>query len=225
MPQKDIDAEIMPVDPGESHLACVLLLDTSGSMSGEPLKQLVAGVNRFNQGVSSNDISLRRIDLAIVAFNDKTSIVQNFRPLTTIAPEITLSAGGSTNMGEALLESIELTKTYTQTYKVLSIPHHRSWVIMITDGAANGSEEEFKKAAEYIKERAIEGRTKVIAIGVNGYYPEKLKELTEHVYSLDDMNFAGLFNWLRDSMKTIGYSDDTNADIQLTDTTDSIVRL
>lgn len=43
---------------GEQHLACVLLLDTSGSMSGDSIKNLNSAIARFRENVN-RDYRLR----------------------------------------------------------------------------------------------------------------------------------------------------------------------
>ena len=44
--------------PNEPHLACVLLLDTSGSMSGEPINSLNRAINDFLNMTSITDAAL-----------------------------------------------------------------------------------------------------------------------------------------------------------------------
>ena len=53
---------------GEPHLACVLLLDVSGSMSGEPIWNLNKAIRRFNEQVRPDDIAKKRVDVAVVTF-------------------------------------------------------------------------------------------------------------------------------------------------------------
>ena len=49
----------------EPHLACVLLLDTSGSMA-RSIDNLNNAINDFKKAVSMDELSKKRVDVAIV---------------------------------------------------------------------------------------------------------------------------------------------------------------
>lgn len=67
---------------GEQHLACVLLLDTSGSMSGDSIKNLNSAIARFKENVNRDPIARNRVDVAIVSFNTGVEVVSDFMPIT-----------------------------------------------------------------------------------------------------------------------------------------------
>ena len=48
------------VDNPEPRCPCVLLLDASGSMAGQPIKQLNAGLNQFQQELGSDPLAAKR---------------------------------------------------------------------------------------------------------------------------------------------------------------------
>ena len=45
---------------GEPHLACVLLLDVSGSMRGNPINSLNDSIRRFKEQVCMDEIARKR---------------------------------------------------------------------------------------------------------------------------------------------------------------------
>lgn len=66
--------------PGEPHMACVLLLDTSISMIGAPIDSLNKAIKDFKEQTSMDDLAQKRVDIAIIEFNDTARVVQDFTP-------------------------------------------------------------------------------------------------------------------------------------------------
>jgi hypothetical protein len=52
----------------EPRCSCLLLLDTSGSMAGEPIAQLNQGIKVFNDEVRADRLASLRVEVAIVTF-------------------------------------------------------------------------------------------------------------------------------------------------------------
>src|SRR5687768_17632294 len=94
-----LEIEFLNADP---RCACVLLLDTSGSMGGEPVAALNAGLQMFQQELQGDTLASRRVEIAIVTFG--SGGVQTAQDFVTAghfsAPH--LQAGGDTPMGAAI---------------------------------------------------------------------------------------------------------------------------
>ena len=103
-------------NPQEPHLACVFLLDISGSMSGTPIENLNEGIRKFKEEVMMDDLARSRIDIAIVTFESNVRIVQDFVPLSRMEP-ITLTAMGYTKMADGINTAIDLVKDRNRFYK------------------------------------------------------------------------------------------------------------
>src|SRR4030095_1267006 len=82
--------------------ACVLLIDTSGSMNGAPITELNLGLQTFHHALSEDTLASRRVEIAIVTFgNGGVTKIQDFVTADQfVAPE--LITGGQTPMGEAI---------------------------------------------------------------------------------------------------------------------------
>lgn len=120
--------------PGEQHLACVLLLDTSSSMiSGNKIGQLNEGVKRFLAQTSMDELARKRVDVAIIEFNDAARVVRGFAPLTKTEP-VVLEAKGRNAMGEAINLAIDKIKERNWFYHSMGTPCLKPWIVMITDG-------------------------------------------------------------------------------------------
>ncbi len=182
--------------------ACLLLLDTSGSMSGAPLDALNAGLRTFQADLQEDGLARQRVEIAIITFGGVVTTVQEF----ISAREFTapyLSAHGGTPMGEAILNGIQLVKNRKQTYKDNGVPYYQPWVFMITDG---GPTDEWKQAAELVHRESAAKSLTFFAVAVNQANIDTLKTITDRVIKLDGINFRELFLWLSSSQKRVSGS-------------------
>ena len=124
-----------PSNP-DPRCACVLVLDTSGSMSGEPISQLNQGLVEFSKALQSDSVAQSRVEIAIVTFGP-AQVKQDFMPAHSFNPP-TLNSGGDTPLGDALNLAMDILHTRKQLYKENGVPYYRPWVFLITDGAPNG---------------------------------------------------------------------------------------
>lgn len=191
--------------PGEPHLACVLLLDTSGSMSGQPIESLNKAINEFKEKTSLDELAQKRVDIAIIEFNDTPSVVQEFTPISQMGV-IKLEAGGCTAMGAAINLAIDKVKERNRFYASFGTPCFKPWIFMITDGAPT---DDISSAIARIQEeesKGAHGKLKFFALGVPGYDKNTLFKLTKRVMALTDTDFTGIFNWMSESMVAISVS-------------------
>ena len=98
------------VNPNEHHMACLFLVDTSGSMEGEAINELNDGLNRFKTEVCEDKTTRNVLDVAIVEFNSTVQVIQPFTPVEYMEP-VNLTARGGTSMGAALRTAIDMVLT------------------------------------------------------------------------------------------------------------------
>lgn len=192
--------------PNEPHLACVLLLDTSGSMNeNNAIESLNQGVNAFIKQTSMDEMAKKRVDVAIIAFDDEPRVEMDFTPISQMEP-VHLIAGGCTAMGAAINMAIDKVKERNRFYADLGIQVYKPWIFMITDGAPT---DDITAAAQRIQEeenKGQHGKLKFFALGVKGYDKNTLFKLSKRVMELEDTDFTGIFNWLSESMCAISVS-------------------
>ena len=56
------------IDNPEPRCPCVLIVDTSGSMGGEPIAALNSGIEQFARELNADNLAKKRIEVAIVSF-------------------------------------------------------------------------------------------------------------------------------------------------------------
>lgn len=198
----------VPFGPGdfaenpEPRVACLLLLDRSGSMQGSPIAELNAGVDMFKSELLSDEIAQKRAEVAVISFGPvKTEsdfqLASNFFP-----PQ--LEAGSDTPMGEAIKTGLQLVEGRKGLYKSRGIAYYRPWVFLITDGAPT---DDWGEAARLVKEGEASHSFAFFAIGVGGANMEILKQISvREPLKLQGTKFREFFLWLSKSMKSVSRS-------------------
>lgn len=191
----------------QGHLACALLLDTSGSMAEAPIQKLNEGLRLFKENVSKDPMARDRVDVALVTFDSSVRVLQDFVPVTKMDTPM-LTPGGRTMMAEGVLKALELVQTRTSLYQAMGTPYHNPWIFMITDGASMSEEKEMQNAVAKVTEaeNGRNGKLTFWAIGVGDYDSTELYRLTDMVVELDNVDFCTIFDWLSTSMTQIANS-------------------
>ena len=189
------------VDNPENRFPVVLLLDTSISMSGQPIEELNRGILVFKEDLLRDTQASLSVEVAIVTFGP-VQLMQDFVTIDRFQPPI-LEARGKTPMGEGIEYAIDLLEARKQTYKENGIQYYRPWIFMITDGAPTDS---WSYAAVRVKEAERKRRLVFFAVGVKGADLSTLREIStpEHPpVMLNGLDFGSLFVWLSTSMKRV----------------------
>lgn len=178
-------------------LPVYLLLDTSGSMYGEPIEAVKNGVQAMFTALRSDPYALETAYISVITFDSKA---QQVVPLTDVssvqAPSI--SANGCTALGEALellAQKIDTEVTKT-THEVKG--DWKPLVFILTDGSPT---DDITKGLEAIKKCKI-GTLVACAAGA-GADTSVLKQITENVVSLDTADsstLASFFKWVTASV-------------------------
>ena len=145
----------------EPRCPCVLLLDTSSSMRGEPIQRLNEGIHTFKNSLLQDPIAARRVEVAIVTFDSEVRVVQDFiEAHSFVAP--TLTEKGMTHMAAGIEQALDMIQLRKEHYRHQGIMYYRPWVFMITDGAPQGeTESAISHAGARIKEMDTEKRLNI----------------------------------------------------------------
>lgn len=180
-------------------LPVYLVLDTSGSMYGEPIEAVKNGVQTLISTLRSDPYALETAFISIITFNTNAQQVTSLTELASFQ-QPTIDAGGCTALGgalELLAQKIdaEVTKTTAEQkgdWKPL--------VFLMTDGEP--TDDITHGLAEFRKRKT--GMVVACAAGT-GANTNTLKQITENVVSLDTADSATIkafFKWVSASIST-----------------------
>lgn len=190
------------VNANEPHMACLLILDTSGSMSGQPINELNIGLNKFKAEVCQDKTTRDVLDIAIIQFNDSPEVVQEFVPIEYMQA-VNLTAGGGTNMEPAITMAIQMVNERSRFYRRSGTEPYKPWIIMISDGFGGNVD----NIANTIHEMEEKQKLKFFSLGVEGYDPAVLHQLSgEKVMKLKNYDFTSFFDWVNKSMRSVSVS-------------------
>jgi uncharacterized protein YegL len=185
----------------EPRCPCVLLLDTSGSMDGAPLDALHEGLRAFKTDLLRDSLASRRVEVAVMTFDDSANLVQNFVTVDRFEPPV-FTAGGHTCMATAILDALDLVKRRKEIYRNNGITYYRPWIFLITDGEPDEDETMIQLAADRVRQEEQAAKIIVFAVGVGNANLQRLSQLVVRPpVRLDGLNFVDLFMWLSRSME------------------------
>ena len=191
------------INTSEHHMALVFLLDTSGSMSGKPINSLSEGLNRFKSEVCEDKQTRDILDVAIIEFNSKHKLVQEFCPIEYMEP-VELRATGLTNMAPAIQEALDMVDERSRLYKRTGTAPYKPWIMLISDGAPT---DDITSVIARVKEMEADEKVSFRSLGVGLYDPETLHQLCgEKVLKLEGTDFTTFFNWMNKSMRSVSRS-------------------
>lgn len=180
-------------------LPVYLLLDTSGSMMGEPIEAVKNGVQILVGALRQDPYALETAHLSVITFDTKVAQVVPLSELTAFnVPDI--QATGMTNLGAALKllaerSDAEVTKTTAETKG-----DWKPMVFIMTDG---GPTDDWEAGLAEFKKRKF-GIVVACAAGPAAD-AECLRQITENVVMLDTADTASLrafFKWVSASIST-----------------------
>jgi len=191
-------------------LPIYLVLDTSGSMSGEPIESVRAGVNMLVSALRQDPQALETAYLSIITFDsDARQVV----PLTELISfqEPTISATGVTAMGEALKLVSECRDREVRKSTADVKGDWKPLVFLMTDGMPT---DDFARGCAEFQKRKW-GLVVGCAAGP-GADANLLKQLTENVVILaqaDTSTMKAFFKWVSGSIVSASASVANGIDI------------
>ncbi|WP_245545934.1 vWA domain-containing protein [Nocardia higoensis] len=190
----------------DPRVACIVLADVSGSMSGAPIAALEKGFAAFVEYVTDDDLTRKRAEVAVITFGTQAQLAVPLQEARTLEP-IPFSASGSTNMADAIDMAIDMIDERKREYKAGGIQYFRPWLLLLTDGAPN--QQGFDAAVARLNALEAAKGVTVFAVGVgdNVDYRQLGRVSTQRrPVPLAGLQFSEFFEWLSASLGNMAAS-------------------
>ncbi|MDM8561134.1 VWA domain-containing protein [Candidatus Parabeggiatoa sp. HSG14] len=176
-----------------------LVLDTSSSMSGNPIKELNAGVSLFFDAIKEDEVARYSAEIAIVTFGMSVEKLLDFCSIDKQRVP-TLKANGYTPMGEGVNFALDLLEQRKTEYSTVGVDYYQPWMVLMTDGQPT---DDIIMASQRTK-KLVENRKLTIfpiGIGPNADLTTLAKfSPREQPVRLKGLNFRAFFEWLSQSV-------------------------
>jgi uncharacterized protein YegL len=192
-------------------LPVFILVDTSGSMRGEPVQAINVGLKAMEQALRRDPFALESVHLSLITFDLQARERFALTPLDQVRmPEIDVPASGATFLGAALKLLVDRVDRDVVRGSAQRRGDWRPMAFVMTDGAPSDSHA-YEEAIAAIKQRDF-ARVVACAAGPKAR-PDALRRLTDTVVTLDTLDgagFAQFFQWVSSSIAAGGRSGSTS---------------
>ena len=216
MERFDISIDDLVENP-TTRVPVALVLDTSGSMEGEPIRELNEGYRTFIKELEEDEMARASAEVCVITFGGTVKLIQDFVGVDRIDKNVVFEAGGETPMGSAVLLALEKLENRKKLYREAGIDYHQPWMVLMTDGKPTDS---IQEASEKTQELLENRKLVVFPVGIGPYADmETLKKFTTQnrpPLRLKGLKFREFFLWLSKSISSVSRST-PGANIKLAD--------
>lgn len=186
-----------------------LCLDTSGSMEGAPINELNEGVRLFYEAIREDETAMYSAEISIVTFGGTAELVEDFANIDRQPESPKLQADGMTPMGEAVNLALDCLEKRKQEYKDKGVDYYQPWLVLMTDGAPNGSPIELSRAVARTVDMVNSKKLTIFPIGIGKEADMNvLKQFSPNraPLKLQGLKFREFFAWLSKSVSKTSQS-------------------
>lgn len=195
--------DVVPVneDLREHRCSCLLLLDTSSSMTGDRITELNRGLKIFTQVLNDDALARKRVEVGIITFDDSVTVESDFITARDFRPP-ELRTRGLTAMGEAITTGKRMLRDRTRVLQKAGNTPYRPWLMLITDGGSTDTDKyPWSQVADLVRQGQQNREFLFFPIGVKGSDFNALGQLSDTApLELQGLKFRELFEWLSRSL-------------------------
>lgn len=176
-----------------------LVLDTSGSMGGEPIRELNEGIKLFFNAIKTDDIAKYAAEIAVVTFGESVEKILDFGFVEKQNVPI-LTANGMTPMGQAVDVALDLLEQAKTQYSAVGVDYYQPWLVLMTDGAPT---DDITTSSQRTTSLVNQRKLTIFPIGIGASADlnilSKFSPKNAPV-RLQGINFKAFFEWLSKSV-------------------------
>lgn len=193
------------VDNPTTRVPICLVLDTSGSMHGEAIRELNEGARCFFEAILSDEVARYSAEIAMVTFGERVEVALDFMSIERqTVPR--LVADGYTPMGEAVNMALDLLEMRKEEYKDNGIAYFQPWMVLMTDGdPTDNIDEAVRRTTNLVNDKKL--TLFPIGIGPNANMGILAKFSPQWApLRLKGLKFKEFFQWLSMSVERTSHS-------------------
>ena len=192
----------------DPRVACVVLVDVSGSMQGEPIAALERGFAAFTHYLHNETLASKRVEVAVVTFGTVATVLVPMQEARALQPA-RFTASGTTNMAAGIHLALDIIEDRKYAYKAAGLQYYRPWVLVLTDGKPNidGFDEAIARLNAAESARGVT----VFAVGAGSkvdYQQLARLSVQRTPAPLDGLKYEELFEWLSASLSNVSNSQE-----------------
>lgn len=177
----------------------IILLDTSYSMDGQPIKDLKKGTEYFIKEINELKDTSKSIDLSVVTYNQKIVQDISFRPVDKYnLPEFI--ASGGTNTTKAVRYALDKAEDRKLFYKNDGQGYKQPWIVLMSDGFGG----DVTQISEEVRRLRENQKLTFFSIGIGKNAPLGDMAKFGTVISVEETkNISKFFQWLSQSLDCV----------------------
>ena len=197
----------------EPRCACVLVVDTSGSMAGPAIEELNSGLKHFKECLTADTLASLRTEIAVVSYNNSPTVVHDFTTVDLFDPPPLTAGGGTVHVHRHGPGPPDGGRTQAD---LPGQPDH----LLPTLDLDNLRRQAGTRPTRGLRSRAgknTPGRADRLAavyvVGVEGADMSVLNTITQRTEALmlRSLDFRSMFEWLASSMSSVSQSQPSDA--------------
>lgn len=199
-------AEYELAENPSARCACILVLDVSSSMEGQPIHELNQGIRQFYREIKNDEVARYSVEIGIVTFSTGARIIKQINSADGPVPP-TLRANGVTCLGEGLNLALNTLSARKNLYKQTGVSYYQPWMVLMTDGQPT---DEWRAAAQRAHQLTKQRKLSFFGVAVGDKADmDTLKQICpphRPPARMRGVQFREFFDWLSKSMSMVSRS-------------------
>jgi uncharacterized protein YegL len=195
------------IDNPTARVPVCLVLDCSGSMTGEPIQELRDGVEKFIKELADNEYAKDSAEICLVTFGGEVRCILDFENIERQSENIPLfAASGNTPMDQAVNLALDKLEERKQNYKDSGVDYYQPWMVLMTDGQPT---ENISRSTLRTQDLVNKDLLTVFPLGIGDQ--ADMSELARYSPKRSPLKLKGLcfsefFEWLSKSVEKVSQS-------------------
>lgn len=186
----------------QTQIPAIILLDTSGSMSGYAEKEVKHGFQLMLESLMANPTAKYAVNMTVLSYADKVNTVVPFTPMYDLNIQEACSnipyADGTTSMGKAINQGLGILKQIESEYKAAHVSYYQPQFIIFSDGEPTDN---YNQALSELQNKEALGEVNVISVAVENANLTIMNSLSKNgAIQIGTNDLTKVFKFLSSSM-------------------------